>query len=243
MRKTGDATAPGGPVAPAPKPRTRTGDRVFVNGTRAVPGKVPRGARPVAPGRVFTPLGRMLLDRLDRGVILLDAAGRVVDANSHALQVLRTCDGLGVRCGRLSFSDPALEQRLQQAIARLRAGVRDTRAVIAARVRCAAPFRIIVVPVPPDADERDVAFFALLYTTGNQREITRELLGELYGLTQAQADVTRSLFAGHSVDETARLLDLSPNTVRTHLKQVFSKCEVNSQAELMHLLALGPQDL
>ena len=59
----------------------------------------------------------------------------------------------------------------------------------------------------------------------------------------AQADVARSLFAGHSVEETARLLGLSPNTVRTHLKQVFTKCEVNSQAELMHLLALGPQDL
>lgn len=185
----------------------------------------------------------MLLDRLDRGVILLDASGRVVDANSNALKVLRTCDGLGLRDGRLSFTDPALDQRLQQAIARLKSGVRDTRAVIAARVRCAAPFRIVVVPVPPETDERDVAFFALVYATTGQREISRELLGELYGLTLAQADVARSLFAGHSVEETARLLDLSPNTVRTHLKQVFTKCEVNSQAELMHLLALGPQDL
>lgn len=185
----------------------------------------------------------MLLDRLDRGVILLDAAGRVIDANSHALHVLRSCSELGLRGGRLSFTDPALDQRLQQAIARVQAGARDTRAVIAARVRCAAPFRIIVVPVPPETDERDVAFFALLYATNSRREISRELLGELYGLTLAQADVARSLFAGHSVEETARLLDLSPNTVRTHLKQVFTKCEVNSQAELMHLLALGPQDL
>ena len=65
----------------------------------------------------------------------------------------------------------------------------------------------------------------------------------MYGLTPAQARVARSLFAGRSVEETAGALDLSLNTVRTHLKQIFTKCEVNSQAELMHLLALGPREL
>ena len=38
-------------------------------------------------------------------------------------------------------------------------------------------------------------------------------------------------------------LDLSRNTVCTHLKQIFSRCEVRSQRELLHLLATGPQDL
>jgi DNA-binding CsgD family transcriptional regulator len=31
--------------------------------------------------------------------------------------------------------------------------------------------------------------------------------------------------------------------VRSHLKQIFTKCEVKSQAELMHLLAQGPSSL
>jgi len=65
----------------------------------------------------------------------------------------------------------------------------------------------------------------------------------VYGLTPAQAAVARSLFAGHSVEQTAQALDLSLNTVRTHLKQIFTKCEVNSQAELLHLLAMGPHEL
>jgi len=38
-------------------------------------------------------------------------------------------------------------------------------------------------------------------------------------------------------------LDLSRNAVRTHLKQIFSRCEVRSRRELLHLLATGPQDL
>jgi DNA-binding CsgD family transcriptional regulator len=61
-----------------------------------------------------------------------------------------------------------------------------------------------------------------------------------YGLTPAQADVARNLYAGLSVERTAAELDLSPNTVRSNLKQIFSKCDVQSQAELMHTFAVGP---
>ena len=69
------------------------------------------------------------------------------------------------------------------------------------------------------------------------------MLIELYGLTPAQADVARTLYAGFSVEETAARLQLSLNTVRTHLKHIFSKCDVQSQAELLHTLATGPRSL
>jgi len=206
---------------------------------------VPRGSFQIAQGRVFTPLGRMILDRLDRGVILMDAQGKIVDANSHALQVIRSCSGFAVRSGRFAFTDPALEGRMQLALKGYKRGLRGGRAILATRVRCRGsdPYRIVVRAVPPDADERDVSFFAVVYAPNGLRAISVDVLREVYGLTPAQASVARSLFAGRSVEETAGALDLSLNTVRTHLKQIFTKCEVNSQAELMHLLALGPQDL
>jgi DNA-binding CsgD family transcriptional regulator len=55
--------------------------------------------------------------------------------------------------------------------------------------------------------------------------------------------VARSLFAGQSVEETAAALGLSLNTVRTHLKSIFTRCSVQSQRELLHLLATGPLEL
>jgi len=106
-----------------------------------------------------------------------------------------------------------------------------------------APYRVVVTPVPEGADERDVAFVALIYAPDEQRDISTDVLRELYALTPAQAQVARSLFAGRSVEESAAALNLSPNTVRTHLKQIFTRCEVQSQAELLHLLAQGPQHL
>lgn len=47
---------------------------------------------------------------------------------------------------------------------------------------------------------------------------------------------------GHLIHD--RLDDACSSTrARTHLKQIFSRCEVRSQRELLHLLATGPQDL
>jgi DNA-binding CsgD family transcriptional regulator len=206
---------------------------------------VPRGSFQLPQGGAFTALGRTILDRLDRGVILLDAKGRIVDANTLAAHVIRTCDGISVNSGRLGFADPALNDRMQQAVARRKLGTTDGRAVVAARIRCRGgePYSIVVTPVPADADERDVAFFALIYAPNGRLDISSALLREMYGLTRAQADVARSLFATRSVDGTARALDLSLHTVRSHLKQIFTKCEVGSQAELLHLLALGPNRL
>jgi DNA-binding CsgD family transcriptional regulator len=206
---------------------------------------VPRGPVHLAQGNVFTALGRTILDRLDRGVVLLDAQGHIVDANSHALHVIRACSGIRLRAGRLAFTDPELNERMQLAIASRGSPQRSNGAVLAARVRCRGsdPYRIVVRPVPPDADERKVAFFVLLYAPNGLHGISVEVLRQVYGLTPAQSAVARSLFAGRNVEETANELDLSLNTVRTHLKQIFTKCEVNSQAELLHLLAMGPHDL
>jgi DNA-binding CsgD family transcriptional regulator len=118
--------------------------------------------------------------------------------------------------------------------------------VVAASVKRAgsATCRVLVAPLLlEDAHAAKAAYIAVIYAPSEQRTITAEVLLEIYGLTRAQADVARRLYAGLSVEETATELKLSLNTVRTHLKQIFSKCEVQSQAELLHALALGPQSL
>jgi len=215
------------------------------HGGRTVPGKVSRGPFHFVQAGGFSGLGRIILDKLDRGVVLLDARGRVLDANSLAVRVLEAGDGMALRSGRFVFADAALDARLSRMIAQCGGSAAGGIATIAARVSRSggASYRVVVTPVPRDADERDVAFVALIYAPDEQREISTDVLRELYGLTPAQAQVARSLFSGRSVEESAAALNLSLNTVRTHLKQIFTRCEVQSQAELLHLLAQGPQHL
>lgn len=55
-------------------------------------------------------------------------------------------------------------------------------------------------------------------------------------LTARELEVCHLLLRGHSVKSTARMLDISPETVRMHRKNLYSKLEVGSQAELFSLL-------
>ena len=58
-----------------------------------------------------------------------------------------------------------------------------------------------------------------------------------YALTPAQSRVSSLVFCGHSLSSVARALDVSENTVRSHLKQVFEKTSTHGQLELVHLHA------
>ena len=206
-----------------------------------MPGKVLRDPVLAPRSLVFSPLERLFLDKLDRGIVILDARGRLLAANALAQGVLDSGDGIAVRSGRFAFSDADFDNRLGRLLASAGRSSNGN-STIAARVKRAnaSAFRVVVSPMPGIGDERSVAFVVIIYGPNERREIAPALLRELYGLTRAQADVACSLYAGRSVEETASSLELSLNTVRTHLKQIFSKCEVQSQAELLHMLALGP---
>lgn len=245
MAKRGSAATAGVRKGSPSGERARNGSRRPVNGSCAGPRTVPRGSFQLPQGVIISPLGRTILDKLDRGVLVMDSRGRVIDANPYAERALQACDGMSLRAGRLTFADAALDARMTQAIAKYRSGNGYGRTAIAARVRCSSgqPYRVLVVPVAPAEDRRDAAFFALIYAPNGEHEMSTDVLRQLYGLTRAQAEVARSLYAGRSVEDTALALSLSLNTIRTHLKHVFTKCEVSSQAELLHMLALGPHAL
>ena len=59
-------------------------------------------------------------------------------------------------------------------------------------------------------------------------------LGQIFGLTQREAEVCSLVLQGYSDKEISRRLSISFPTVRTHLSHTFSKAGVTSRAELMH---------
>ena len=161
-----------------------------------MPGKVPRGSLPRPAATGFTTLTRAILDRLDRGVVLLDVKGKVLDANAIERADLAKGNGLMLRKDRLAFTD----------------------------------------------GETDGQFDLLLTANGGAGAA-----GKAARKSRAKADPMRTNEAtGGTMRKIATVLlalvlGLSLNTVRSHLKQIFFKCEVQSQVELMHTLALGPQ--
>jgi DNA-binding CsgD family transcriptional regulator len=54
-------------------------------------------------------------------------------------------------------------------------------------------------------------------------------------LTDRESEITHLLLRGHSAKSIARLLDISPGTVRNHMKSIYIKLEISSQSELFGL--------
>jgi len=77
----------------------------------------------------------------------------------------------------------------------------------------------------------------ILIDDANLVETTIESAGRIYKLSSMQTLVATEIAKGEELTSIANTLDVSTNTVRTHVKRIFQRIGVNSQkALLMRLL-------
>ena len=77
----------------------------------------------------------------------------------------------------------------------------------------------------------------IVTTVGTPGPPNLSVISGLFDLTRAEARVAQELASGRSSDEAATALNLSTNTVKTHMKAIFRKTGVKRQSELMALLS------
>jgi len=61
-------------------------------------------------------------------------------------------------------------------------------------------------------------------------------------LTRRQAEVVRLVIEGYTTREVAELLFITPETVKSHLRQAFLKCRVRNRVELVRYLIAHSED-
>jgi DNA-binding CsgD family transcriptional regulator len=185
-----------------------------------------------------------VLDRLSIGIVLLDRAGRVVFANVAARAVTGDGGPLRLRNSVVTAARATHAQRLEQVI---RAALRNV-PVVTMSIPHPQDGRLLTV-LASSTRSRDVDRFgglgmhnvaAMLFVFDPARplEIPSERIMDAYGLTLAEARVALCAASGASVPETAHRLNISANTVKTHLRRVFAKTGASRQSELARLMAL-----
>jgi len=190
-----------------------------------------------------------VLEKLCRGVMIIDRGARLRFANAAALSMLRRHDAFWATCdGRVLLTDGAAQRRLALYLGAPRACTVESMTLRLERGGRPGPYRVLVAPLDQPAlrwllNGSGPLHVVLVYEPHAGRNISERILRELYGLTGAETQVASSLFRGLSMSEAANDLGVSIHTVRTHLKHIFDKCNVDSQAELMQLFALGPRTL
>jgi DNA-binding CsgD family transcriptional regulator len=182
------------------------------------------------------------LDRYPYALLLADADRRVLYSNTAARELVAAQDGLAIDNGRIAPASPQSEAALAKAIDELAGG----RGASLRRIEIFRPsrrtsYRALLMPIH---DSRTMlplgvavpAVSVLVIDAESFSPPDPEVLRAIFALTAAEARVCTGLVLGHSVEEVASESRTSVETVRTHVKRIFSKTGTSRQSELVSVI-------
>ncbi len=181
------------------------------------------------------------IDRLRRGVFMLDALGGVCFVNTAAGKMIAGADGLRIRDGQLHVADAAAARRLAALQAEVLAPLSVPRmegVVLVPRPSGRQPYVIILTRVPTLLAVQGVHPAVIGFITDPDADLAlaTQQLGGLFGLTPMEARIAVAIVSGKTLPAAARALGIRPSTARTHLKSVFDKTGIRSQTSLVRML-------
>jgi DNA-binding CsgD family transcriptional regulator len=190
----------------------------------------------LAPARVQGRLLEAALDRLAFGVLVLNQDRRVLALNRRAQTILDDAQSLRVRDGLLAACRPEDDRRL----ASLFSG-----GVTTGHVRVPPTGgEALTLTISPLCEAVDLpcmqgdpgALVVISEARSDTAAATIASLGELFGLTSAEAQLALLIGSGVSVQSAAQQLHKMEATARAQLKSIFAKTGVSRQSELAALV-------
>lgn len=190
------------------------------------------------------------LDIVQDGVIVLDVAGRVIQANAAAEVLLMHGDRIRRTRSGISATVRADDLRLQHAIDTVRTFDRgfdmDIKAVAAGRPfqvvlgRRTAGWPLIATITPADRASNRLRYGEIvvhLRDSGDSSCLSIAALRTELGLTPREAILVGELAAGATLTQAATHMEISSGTARQYLKTIFLKTGVSGQADLLRLVS------
>ncbi len=182
----------------------------------------------------------VVLDRLATGVLVLDAAGRVLQANGAARRQLGTQGELAIERGQLRAAAIGFQRSLAELLARAARfegrGV-ATESVLLPREAPWGPLEMLIVASPrfADADPTAVAV-ALLFDPRREEENPAVVLARRHHLSFEETQVVSLLLRGRDIPEIAAALDVPGEAVAACLRNLYEQVGTTRQVELVKLL-------
>jgi DNA-binding CsgD family transcriptional regulator len=177
------------------------------------------------------------LDKLSFGVIVLAQQGRILHANSHAEDILRSGDGLYTKNGNLLAFYASEHSRLSSLI-RSACSLGKTQLEAGGEMAISRPSRKRSYGLIISRTTRQTSPLALVIVTDCERSRapTPTQVIQLFGFTPSEAQIAERLAQGTTAAAIAKSLDLSVATIRTHIRHILEKTQTNRQTELVRLL-------
>lgn len=189
---------------------------------------------------------REITDRLAQAVFVVDSRGRFLFRNSGSEEFLERHQCLQAVDSRIKAvrdeDDKVLRDSLLEVCARSSSAIKRPEKVITIGGET-TPYPLMVSiraagrVFCKERSEHHDALILFAKIPGARPSVQTCTFSKFYQLTPAQARLTDLILSGHSLAEAAMQLNVSENTVRSHLKQIYSKTNTHGQMQLVHLHA------
>jgi len=185
-------------------------------------------------------------DRARQPLVVLDRSGYAIYTNDAARELVGQADGLALKFGRFLFGNVTIQGEFERVLRRALQSIgkdipAQPQVVRVPRRGPGSPYAVSVLPLTSNADRAvlpdGAGCLVLIYDLERPAELAVDRLAWLYRLTPAEARVAAAVYRVGSVDATAAELNLTRNTVRSHLKSLYAKFGVASLGQLMQRLA------
>jgi len=190
-----------------------------------------RSARPAALD-AWPRLAIGVLDLLDQAVLVVSSEYQILGVNRLGETLLREGDGLAAVQQSLVASTPRCSFELRRAIERALRG-EALRIQVTRRER--SHLSVAVEPLPG----RPGVAVVFANDPERRRDTGFGDLASRYGFTPTECEVAQRLATGSALESIAAALGITLNTVRGHLKHLYTKAGVHRQAELVAKLLAG----
>jgi DNA-binding CsgD family transcriptional regulator/PAS domain-containing protein len=184
---------------------------------------------------------------IQSALVLLDAAGRVVFVNAAAYSILNRGDGLYLSKTKLittqrSRESAKLIELIFKAIATAKGQGHFGGGAMPFPRPGKKPFHLLVSPLRSESAALPGRAVVAVFLSDPEMTpvVPAEVLRMLFGLTPAEARLALSIFAGHSLSETAEMTCVSRETVKSQMASVLVKTGARRQSELVRLVARLP---
>lgn len=184
------------------------------------------------------------LDCLVHGVLLMRQDGEILFANGACREIFARHGGLALSSlgtARI-VAAPAMQEAISAALAAALSPGRHAAAAV--HVPGSAGQGVVVLHFTPLAenseylyDDRAPVAMVFVKDTALPSRLDPRLVRQVLGLSAAETRVALAHIDNALVVDIADALSISPNTVKTHLKQIYAKLNIGSRWELMRALS------
>jgi PAS domain-containing protein len=183
------------------------------------------------------------LDHGAAGVMFTDKDGRVIETNQAAERILRLADGLTIRNGLLGARRSFETAKLAELIAHATAATGShpsAGCLLIGRDGGRPAYIVRIAPVTAELGSYDLPMAMVLVSVPDENRVSEKELSELYSLSRAECRLAMAVAFGKRLSDLTTEFGVQITTLRTQLRSILKKCEVERQSDLVRLISNLP---